>query len=135
MEYENVSKLINSIKNYKCEPNKTNYLKWVDTYLKELEIKSIRDLEKELGSAVVNKYFIKRYGNKLKIEKEIEKVRHYKDLLKAILDELNIEFELSKEEYRDKDEETIDIDCYVSLNNGEKMWITPLQYEFLKELE
>lgn len=135
MEYENVSKLINSIKNYKCEPNTYNFLKWVDTYLKELEIKSIRDLEKELGSAVVNKYFFEDNGSREKIEKEIEKARHYKDLLKAILDELNIEFELSKEEYRDKDEETIDIDCYVSLNNGEKMWITSLQYEFLKELE
>lgn len=135
MEYENVSKLINSIKNYKCEPNKTNYLKWVDDYLKRLNINSVEDLGWVLNSGIVNNNFIKRYGNKLKIEKEIEKVRHYKDLLKAILDELNIEFELSKEEYRDKDEETIDIDCYVSLNNGEKMWITPLQYEFLKELE
>lgn len=81
----------------------------------------------------------KHYDIIEKALKEGEKAKkiaeHYGELVFDLIEELNIEFELSTDGYRDEDG-TIDIDYYVSFNGDrKKVWITKEQYDLLRKWE
>lgn len=68
-------------------------------------------------------------------EKAKNIAKHYAELVFTLIEELNIEFELSIDGYRDEDGQ-IDIDYYVSLNGyRKKVSITKEQYELLRKWE
>lgn len=61
--------------------------------------------------------------------------KSYKELVFTLIEELNIEFELSTDGYRDEDGQ-IDIDYYVSLNGDrKKVGLTKVQYELFRKWE
>ena len=76
------------------------------------------------------------------IKKELEEgeetkriAKSYKELVFTLIEELNIEFELSIEGGRDEDGQ-IDIDYFISLNGDrKKVGLTKAQYELFREWE